>query len=432
MISDEGLALHRNGRWPGSGPGPSTSVAHMVQASSSDRWSFTERVAAFLIIAAVLFNAVLAILNARILPLSPAMVIAFEAFIVGGAHALALLRFNPRMTPWYALIGMIVAFAALKSALVGGLEVKYLRDVLLIPTFILLGITIPARRIPSILVILQLVLLAVIILEASSYEWYSSLFNVKSYYINTRGYSEENFWNAASDLFPSATRPSERFFSFLSFHRMSSMFLEPVSLGNYCIIITSYLVASYRHLTRSQRLILLVGTIVLLLAADSRLGTVCCALIPCVSFVIARLPERFTVFTAPSIFLCALVLVAFLGLTPGADDFPGRVAYTMALLQKYQLQDLIGMSDRYVPEAMDSGLAYLIATQSLFMTVVLWLFITALPHERTREAVLFKAGTALYLCFSMLVSFSFLSIKTAAILWFIFGSIHWNSDLEKA
>jgi hypothetical protein len=37
--------------------------------------------------------------------------------------------------------------------------------------------------------------------------------------------------------------------------------------------------------------------------------------------------------------------------------------------------------------------------------------------------MIFKLCAALYLSFSMLVSYSFLSIKTAAILWFITGAL---------
>jgi putative polymerase len=54
---------------------------------------------------------------------------------------------------------------------------------------------------------------------------------------------------------------------------------------------------------------------------------------------------------------------------------------------------------------------------------VLWTFIAWAPQERTREQVRYTHSICLYLALSMLVSYSFLTIKTGALLWYIQGAL---------
>jgi putative polymerase len=385
--------------------------------------SLVELAAGTLLLAAVLFNPLLAIANAHVKPLSPAFVIGTEVLIVAAAHLLALIAFRARMAPWYLLIFLLVAFAVLRSVAVGSPNVKYLRDVVLIPTFIILGMTFARQHLPRWIVGLHAIVLAVLVLEGVAVDSYSALFDIKNYYIQTRGYTEEGFWNTGSSLFVSATRPDERFFSFVTLHRMSSVFLEPVSLGNYCVIIAAYVLACYRDLRPWQRAFLIGGTMLMLIGCDGRLATITIVMIAAVSLIASRLPRRITFFLPPAVLLIAVAASSFLHLKGGADDFPGRIAHTVDLLRHYGVPELLGISDTYLTQAVDSGLAYLITTQSLLGTVLIWLFIALLAREHTREAVVFKTAIAFYLASSMLVSFSFLSIKTAAILWFILGTM---------
>jgi putative polymerase len=376
-----------------------------------------------LLIAAMAFNPLLAIINAQITPLGPSPVIACEVLIVACAHLVALLHFRSRMAPWYVLLALLAVFALFRSAAVGILDPKYFRDVLLIPTFIILGMTFRRECLPGLVVAIHLLVVAVLVLEAVSPDAYAELFNIKSYYIQTRGYTEEGFWNADSNLYVSAARPDERFFAFVNFHRMSSIFLEPVSLGNYCIIVVAYVLASWRDLSPAQRVFLLGGTAALLVGCDGRLAAIACLVIAAASLIAPRLPPKISVLLAPFVLVAAIAAVSFLGLKGGADNFSGRLAHTVDLLRQYGPAEFLGISNAFLDRAVDSGLAYLITTQSVFGTALLWLFIMLFTREHSREAIVFKMAAALYLSLSMLVSFSFLSIKTAALLWFILGAM---------
>src|SRR4051794_24733102 len=132
--------------------------------------------------------------------------------------------------------------------------------------------TFDARRLDRLVMGIHAVVLVVLLFEALDTPGYASLFRVQDYYINTRGYVAEDFWNQDSELFVSATRPDERLFSFLDLHRLSSVFLEPVSLGNYAIIITAFLCARFGGLSVWARGFLVLGNIVIIIGCDGRLA----------------------------------------------------------------------------------------------------------------------------------------------------------------
>jgi putative polymerase len=135
------------------------------------------------------------------------------------------------------------------------------------------------------------------------------------------------------------------------------------------------------------------------------------------------MPPRIVVLLPGVVLIAAFAAVTYLGLKPGPDNFSGRLAHTIDLLRTYGTAEFLGISETYMSKAVDSGLAYLISTQSVLGVLVIWLFIALYTDERTKEAVIFKTAIALYLSLSMLVSFAFLTIKTAAIVWFVMGAL---------
>jgi len=265
--------------------------------------------------------------------------------------------------------------------------------------------------------------LVVMALEWLNVDGYADLFRIKDYYINTRGYAAEEFTNAESQLYISADRPEERVFSFVQVHRLSSVFLEPVSLGNYCIIITAF-IAAYRHRMSTMAFLFLASSnIAVLVGCDGRLAVLCTLLIMGISLVAAWLPRRAHFLYLPGALAVAAILVDLFDLRSGADTFVGRIAYTVDLLARLRVDDLLGVSAELLPLSVDSGVTYIILTQSLFGLALLWCGIVGLSNDRTRAEVIYGHALTLYLALSMLVSYAFLSIKTASLLWFLLGAL---------
>jgi putative polymerase len=84
---------------------------------------------------------------------------------------------------------------------------------------------------------------------------------------------------------------------------------------------------------------------------------------------------------------------------------------------------MLGLSNEYLMKSMDSGVAYLIMTQSVLGLLLLWAYVAWGAREDTAEQVRFTHTLSLYLALSMMVSYSFLTIKTGAVLWFIQGAL---------
>jgi putative polymerase len=249
------------------------------------------------------------------------------------------------------------------------------------------------------------------------------LFQIQSYYIDTRGYDIENFWNKESDLFVSAVRPVARFIPGLELHRLSSVFLEPVTLGNYCATVTAFLCACFNRLSRTAFFYLAITNVVALVGCDGRLALI--ATVPMVAAAMsARHLPRYSSFVYLPTFIALAVAVTYLGgFVGGQDDIMGRLAYSRELLARFDAVELLGISNRFLSEAVDSGIAYLTITQSMFGALAMWLFITLGSDESTLEEKRYKHAISLYFALALLVSFSIFSIKTGALMWFTFGSL---------
>jgi putative polymerase len=376
--------------------------------------------AAVAVLSAVCFNFALAIVNANI-SLSSRHVIAAEGAIFVFVHILLLRRYRPAMGVWYALMCVLTAIAAARWSWMGHIDPKSLRDTLLIPTFLCLGVVAGTASLNRVFVIVHCLVVAVALVELLTPDLYSAFVNVKQYYISTRGFGEGSFWNQNSDLFVSATRPTERaFFPSLGTYRASSLFLEPVSLGNYCILITAFLCARFSSLGVGTIMFMAVSNLMLVIASDGRLAVVTSAALIIVA-MFARLLPYLSVLYLPGAVAIAFAVHGLTGWEEGQDNFTGRVGLTAELLGKMPLSEYLGVGEG--GQSFDSGLAYLIQTQTVAGVIILWFFLNFGIREDTPEQARAKHTVLVYIAVTMMVSYSFLTIKTAALAWFFIGAM---------
>ncbi|MCK1404948.1 hypothetical protein [Bradyrhizobium sp. 76] len=373
------------------------------------------------LILAVCFNAILAILNGHGVTLQRGHVAFAE--IATYAAVLAVLVFNAdrRMLPWFLLAFFIVLNGLLLSLGNGAFNPKYMRDVLVIPIFIMLGMTYNAQSLTRPIIILQSVVFAVGLLEAARPDAYSEIFQILKYYVNTRDFAEKSFWNSESTLFVSATRPGDRFFGFVNLHRLSSIFLEPVSLGNYCVIVAIFLIACWRQLGNGVRLYLAASTFALLVGCDGRLAAASIVIILIGVFFVRQLSSRWSVFYLPIVLLLSVLFVLNSNVDPTQDNFSGRVAGSIGTLSRVDFFGLLGLDAQSSDLAGDSGITYFIVTQSFIGVVIIWLAVCLLPAGREYSTRLYVHGIAIFIPLNLMVSYSFFSIKVASLMWFCFG-----------
>src|SRR5690606_9511460 len=123
------------------------------------------------------------------------------------------------------------------------------------------------------------IVLALALIEYFFVEAFTEYFNVASYYIS-RGTMEAREAMQSGDLFISGVRPAgiqggRNLLPFLGDHRVSSVFLEPVSMGNFGIIVFFWGLVQSKF-GGQLHLGLMARGLVFVIFADSRFGAYFC------------------------------------------------------------------------------------------------------------------------------------------------------------
>jgi putative polymerase len=202
---------------------------------------------------------------------------------------------------------------------------------------------------------------------------------------------------------------------------VSSIFLEPVSLGNYCVAAAILLLTSWADLTLRIRYYLIGTTLFLLIGCDGRLAVTSIAILVVASIVLRNVSSRWSVLYLPVIMIIATAYVWAFGSGEVSDNFLGRVTGTIGALSRMDVAQLIGTQASAAEGAADNGIVYFILTQSLLGASTIWLAICLSTHGRMPKTRIFVHAIAIFIPLNLLVSYSFFSIKVASLIWFSYG-----------
>lgn len=377
------------------------------------------------VLGAMLFNFFLCFLNTAVGGIGTAAIIGCEVAIV----VAVLLYTVPTITyPRFLVIGSVILFLIALSAarilLGSGVDIKPVRDLLIPIAFFMLGAGAGDLRMADRVV--RVVVAIVIVVGAFEYffpDVFTRFFNVAGFYIE-RGTMAAGQAQGSSNLFVSGMRPEgasggRGLFPILGNHRVSSIFLEPVSAGNFGIVV--FMWALVRSLTE-RRIFwgLGVSAMLIVVMADSRFGAN--FFILCLS--LAWLPAAIrsaTVAVLPAFALLALVLLPGpLSAHYGIDNgFIGRIILSGRILEKYDLLNWFGLETPAFMTA-DSGYAYALGGMGIAGLLIFWTMLL-LTKGYGRRFYLFRDLTGAYFAVLLCISNSPFTIKTGALLWFLAG-----------
>ncbi|GAA4029016.1 polysaccharide biosynthesis protein GumE [Sphingomonas rosea] len=382
--------------------------------------------------AAALFNLLLCFVDTNALRLSPLPVMAAEAAILAAAFFLPFTRPGRAPGRFDALLLLMVISWLFFAILRQQIDPKYLRDVAIMPIFVLLGLHSRTEGFHPRLFWLHMVIVAFALWEALDVQGFVRVFSIADYFAHTRGSDSQDWW-VDSGLYLSAVRPEARFlFPDLALHRLSSVFLEPVSLGNYVVIATIWLAGWWRQIPRTMAWVAVAGTLFLLVGSDSRMATVACLAILAALPVKRFIPRLAPVFVAPVVIAAMVLAVVLLGLETGLDTFGGRIAHAVELFHDFTLANWAGLALDKLKAAEDAGFGYLIMVHSLPVAATIWILLFR-RELRTVEGRYMHLAIAIYVALNLTVSWSIFSIKTAALLWFMLGrSIREDEEAPEA
>jgi putative polymerase len=307
-------------------------------------------------------------------------------------------------------------------------DVKILSDIAIMYIFYKLGTLGSIETGNRTLWAIMLIVLSLGLFELLDLRAFGKVFDVWAYYVNKGAIGQDivNYGNTTS--FVSASRGGAEMRTFLpgilGAHRVSSVFLEPVSLGNFAVIAMAWSLSTAVGGPRSRALLIACSAFCTVLA-DSRFGGACCLILLLVRRASFR--SDLVALLVPILVLMALVVVGTLHEMPGdvapfivTDNFSGRLLFSARLLGGWDPEQWLAWTASDVYTA-DTGYAYLINGIGLPFALLL-LFLFAANRSATEEAVRMKIMISIYFATALCIGASVFTIKTAGLLWFLYGT----------
>ncbi|KRB59266.1 hypothetical protein ASE04_26965 [Rhizobium sp. Root708] len=373
----------------------------------------------------VTYNAILAFINHNIMPMTPSVVVLSEILILAFSFAFILRKgiFEADLVPLGYLVLTIVLTVYVMVINKAG-YIDHLRNVLIIFAFVVMGRWVNERTLKLAFKICCLSVLLVLICEILSTQAYVALFHPAEYFQNTRGVPPATY--SDSGLFRGALGFEGRFSFGLIDHRSSSIFLEQVSLANFCGVIVIYLVSFADRLSLFDRLIF-VSTIVLILVTNDTRTMLIFSVVSAVGYVVYPwIPKICDFLMMPVIVVIGFVIHSF---KPDAheDDFVGRISGTVRNILDMDLAATLGLELDKATTFVDSGYVYITYGATIFGLILFWLFVSFYPAGRTPNQKRLCHALSIFMFLNLMIgSTAIFSMKTAGLVWLLVGFLKFN------
>jgi putative polymerase len=370
------------------------------------------------------YQALLCFLNTLGITMSRAFIGLTEAIIMLACAPFLVKRLLPGTVTLACIIGGMLCLLALIN---NQFNAKAFRDLLIPLVFFWVGCNLGSPALADRVLKAAILMISVVgVYELFFLDSFTHFFDIFSYYVSTGNLQPITDYVRESKLQLNGIRPEgigRTFFpGLLDSHRVSSVFLEPVSLGNFAVLCAAWGLS--KPWSQWRGVVLYVGSAAFLMVlSDSRFAMASISLM----FVIRVLFHGRALNLAilvPFFALAGLLYLGSIAVGPtyeiSSDDFHGRLEFSGKVLLDFDLAMLLGISRGLVYA--DAGYAHLFNTYGLPLCLLLWACFWLLPvvDETSRR---FRALAAIYLSLLLCISgYSFFALKSAAILWFLLGS----------
>lgn len=370
------------------------------------------------VIASVVFNFALCFVNTNIFRINAGIVILAELVLI----AVTMATLFGRAWDLYVILGVYVVYMLFLGALQGSFDPKPVRDMMIPVIFYFAAREIGSREDGDKLVWIAVwTVLVVGVLEYAFLKQYTKLFDILGYYVS-RGTVQAAAAELSEDrLFASGMRYEGRTLApFLGEHRVSSVFLEPVSVGNFGAICFAWI--ALRNWGRPLRMLLhLLPVVTIFVLADARFGLTV-SLLSILVYAIARYTSRALVIAGPFALIVGLAWIGYTFPDVAWDNtLRGRILLSGQMLANLSFEDVFAFvrNDKFTS---DSGYTYTMVKIGLVGFVGMWTLFVIAP-ARDIVSWRFRIFAAVYMTLLLIISNSIYSIKTAALLWYLVGAL---------
>ncbi|UWU21260.1 MULTISPECIES: hypothetical protein [unclassified Rhizobium] len=368
----------------------------------------------------VLYNCILAYINHNITPLAVSHVVLCEGMMMLSSVAFILKKgIYEEDLPIFLFLTFTLIITIYITVLNHVPFIDQFRNVLIIVSFAGIGSWASERTVKMAFRIGCFFVLLFLVCEIVSTPFYVSLFHPGEYFENTRGIKQASF--NSTGLFANALGFQGRFSFGLIDHRSSSIFLEQVSLANFCGVIVIYLLSFWPKLGRIDKALFVSTVLLILLTNDTRTMLI----FSCISiigyFVFPKIPKAFDLILMPLIILIGF-FVHFMKPDEMGDNFTGRIGVTVKKMLDLDFQAILGLDIARIGEFADSGYVYLIYGSTIFGLIMFWLFVCLFPAGATPAQRRCGHSLSLFIFLNMMIGgTAIFSIKIAGLLWLLIG-----------
>jgi len=379
-----------------------------------------------LVLIAVVFNMALCLMSTRFgIHTSNTTVAATELMIL--ATGLYFCR-HQISAPVIRIAGLFACYLVGMKLINAALDLKIIHDIGIMLIFYQLGMLATIRDGNRLLWAVMVIVISVAAFEVLLPLEFGATFDVWNYYVDKGVITASTINYSHTTSFISGSRGGQLVRSFfpsiLGPERFSSVFLEPVSMGNFSVITFAWCLSMRMVDWRLQSLLAACAACCMILA-DSRFGAACFILM--LLFRITPLHRsRLMIFCLPLLTMLALLLNGSLHQLPDVvpaiinDNFSGRLLFSGQLLDYWRFGQWFALAPSQVYTS-DTGYAYAINNLSLPLALCL-LGGFAFHTPRTAEGLSMKAMITVYMAASLCIGANMFSIKTAALCWFLYGA----------
>lgn len=392
--------------------------AGQAPAPEKGRFLSFDNLPYYLVPGCIFFNFFLCYVNTRVHDVSVTMVVLSEIILIGLSVYAGFLKIDRVKLFWLMVMGIQIVLLMLLSVAKEELLMKPIRDVIIMPIFIVLGLSAWRLNTTKMLFWLTGIIFVITLFEGFYLAEFIDYFNIMKYYIGKGGLPED--FVSPWALSASGMRPNERFLMDLPFHRVSSVFLEPVSLGFYGFITGLYFVAVKKDVKRVTYVTGLVFAYLLIWFSDARMAFGTLSLMILARPLLAMLDHRLSALIFPAILVVSsMIYISGIFGTMG-EGIGWRINDTMSKLSVMDLDLLLGVTTHRL-HAEDSGLLKILQFHGLFGFMLYWLAPIFFMRRMPEAPKIYLFGLTMFLAFGFMISAAILTIKTAALLWFLYG-----------
>lgn len=376
----------------------------------------------WILMIALVYQAVLCAIHTNVHPISMAGVGLAEGVIY--LACLVVLIKNIRLE-FVAVATLVGAYLFLMAIFRNQLDPKGFRDVMIPILFYGVGRQIgDLKYADRLLKMMVVVVLFFAFFELLFLDSFSRVFNIFSYYVSQGSLTAGSNWAKGSVLGLNGMRPEgigrTILPSLLGNHRVSSIFLEPVSLGNFAVIVGAWGLSKRRDEIK-EMLFFLIAAVTMIALSDSRYGMITVAalvMMRCISFS----KKNIWMIVLPLLSVGMLLGIALFFDGSYSDSVIGRLYVSGKMLLNLNLGMIFGV-DGFDISFGDMGYPSLLTRLGLVLCLFLWVAFWMLKMEDERGDR-FRAYITIYMSLILCVSgTSLFALKTAGILWFLVGCL---------